>query len=114
MSAIKKLAEGLDSSASPISLNLLENKSGNLYRSISIIAKRSNQIAGQLKEELHTKLEEFATVTDNLEEVTENREQIEISRFYEKLPNPALIATEEFMNDEVYWRDPSTEEAPEA
>jgi len=79
-------------------------KTGNIYESIAIIAKRANQINITLKEELHNKLEEFATHTDSLEEVHENKEQIEISRAYEKMPNPALLATQEFMDDKIYFR----------
>jgi DNA-directed RNA polymerase subunit K/omega len=79
-------------------------KTGNIYESIAIIAKRANQINITLKEELYNKLEEFATHTDSLEEVHENKEQIEISRAYEKMPNPALLATQEFMNDKIYFR----------
>jgi DNA-directed RNA polymerase subunit K/omega len=79
-------------------------KTGNIYESIAIIAKRANQINITLKEELHNKLEEFATHTDSLEEVHENKEQIEISRAYEKMPNPALLATQEFMSDKIYFR----------
>ncbi len=82
----------------------LKNKTGNLYESIAIIAKRANQINITLKEELHSKLEEFATHTDSLEEIHENKEQIEISRAYERMPNPALLATQEFMEDKVYFR----------
>ena len=85
-------------------LNELKSKTGNVYESISIIAKRANQINISLKEELHSKLEEFASHTDSLEEVHENKEQIEISRAYEKMPNPALLATQEFMEDKVYYR----------
>lgn len=79
-------------------------KTGNIYESIAIIAKRANQINITMKEELHNKLEEFATHTDSLEEVHENKEQIEISRAYEKMPNPALLATHEFMDDKIYFR----------
>jgi DNA-directed RNA polymerase subunit K/omega len=82
----------------------IKNKTGNLYESIAIIAKRANQINITLKEELHSKLEEFASHTDSLEEVHENKEQIEISRAYEKMPNPALLATAEFMEDKIYHR----------
>ena len=82
----------------------------NLYESIAIVAKRANQIASHIKEELHSKLEDFATHTDNLEEVHENREQIEISRHYERLPNPALMATQEFQDDKIYFRNPAKEE----
>jgi DNA-directed RNA polymerase subunit K/omega len=85
-------------------VNELKNKTGNLYESISIIGKRANQINISLKEELHNKLEEFASHTDSLEEIHENKEQIEISRAYERMPNPALLATQEFMEGKVYHR----------
>jgi DNA-directed RNA polymerase subunit K/omega len=86
--------------------NLTEIKSstGNLYESIAIIGKRANQINISLKEELHNKLEEFASHTDSLEEIHENKEQIEISRAYEKMPNPALLATQEFLEGKIYHR----------
>ena len=85
-------------------LNELKKRTGNLYESISIIGKRANQINITLKEELHNKLEEFASHTDSLEEIHENKEQIEISRAYERMPNPSLLATQEFMEDKVYFR----------
>lgn len=87
--------------------NLMEIKAptGNLYESIAIIAKRANQINISLKEELHNKLEEFASHTDSLEEIHENKEQIEISRAYEKMPNPSILATQEFLEDKVYYRN---------
>lgn len=85
-------------------VNELKNKTGNLYESISIIGKRANQINISLKEELHNKLEEFASHTDSLEEIHENKEQIEISRAYERMPNPALLATQEFMEGKIYHR----------
>jgi DNA-directed RNA polymerase subunit K/omega len=85
-------------------VNELKNKTGNLYESIAIVAKRANQINISLKEELHNKLEEFASHTDSLEEIHENKEQIEISRAYERMPNPALLATQEFMDGKVYYR----------
>jgi len=86
--------------------NLAEIKAptGNLYASISIISKRANQINISLKEELHNKLEEFASHTDSLEEIHENKEQIEISRAYEKMPNPAILATQEFLEGKIYYR----------
>ena len=87
----------------------LEAKTGNIYESIAIIAKRANQIGAEIKEELSGKLSEFASSSDNLEEVFENREQIEISRFYEKMPKPANIAIQEFLEDKVYFRKPTTE-----
>jgi len=82
----------------------IKAKTGNLYESISIVAKRANQINIALKEELHNKLEEFASHTDSLEEIHENKEQIEISKAYEKMPNPALLATQEFFDDKIYFR----------
>jgi DNA-directed RNA polymerase subunit K/omega len=85
-------------------LNILKEKTGNLYESIAVIAKRANQINISLKEELHNKLEEFASHTDSLEEIHENKEQIEISRAYERMPNPALLATQEFLEDKIYFR----------
>jgi len=85
-------------------VELLEFKTGNVYESVAILSKRSNQISTELKRELSEKLEQFASYTDNLEEVFENREQIEISKFYERLPKPTLIAIEEFLNDEIYHR----------
>jgi DNA-directed RNA polymerase subunit K/omega len=85
-------------------LNVIKNKTGNVYESIAIVAKRANQINISLKEELHNKLEEFASHTDSLEEIHENKEQIEISRAYERMPNPALLATQEFLEDKIYYR----------
>lgn len=85
-------------------VNELKNKTGNLYESIAIIAKRANQINISVKEELHNKLEEFASHTDSLEEIHENKEQIEISRAYERMPNPALLATQEFVEAKIYYR----------
>ena len=82
----------------------IKEKTGNLYESIAIISKRAAQINISLKEELHNKLEEFASHTDSLEEVHENKEQIEISRAYERMPNPALLATQEFFDDKIYYR----------
>ena len=80
---------------------------GNIYESVAIIAKRANQISVEIKQDLSKKLSEFASYNDSLDEVFENREQIEISRFYEKLPKPTLLATQEFLDRNIYWRDPS-------
>lgn len=85
----------------------LSDPTGNIYESVAIIGKRSNQIAQDIKQELNKKLAEFANYNDSLEEVFENREQIEISRYYEKMPKPTLIATEEFLSNDVYWHDPA-------
>ncbi len=93
-------------------LREIEKESGNIYKSIVAIAKRSNQISVEMKEELSRKLEEFASYTDNLEEVFENREQIEISRFYERLPKSTAIATEEFIEGNVYFREADEEPKP--
>ena len=76
----------------------------NIYESVAIIGKRANQIAAEIKQDLSKKLAEFASYNDSLEEVFENREQIEISRYYEKLPKPTLIATQEYSDGNVYWR----------
>ena len=82
------------------------DETGNIYESVAIIGKRANQISLDIKNELSKKLQEFASVSDNLDEVFENREQIEISRFYEKLPKPSLIATQEFVEGKIYFRNP--------
>jgi DNA-directed RNA polymerase subunit K/omega len=82
---------------------------GNIYEAVAIMSKRANQISSEIKEELAGKLQEFNTHTDNLEEVFENREQIEISKHYEKLPKPALIAIQELMEDKIYYRNPAKE-----
>lgn len=87
----------------------LAEPTGNIYESVSIIAKRANQISVEIKNELSKKLQEFASMNDNLEEVSENREQIEISRYYEKLPKPTLIATQEFIEGKIYYRNPAKE-----
>lgn len=87
----------------------LAEPTGNIYESVAIIAKRANQISVEIKNELSKKLQEFASMNDNLEEVSENREQIEISRYYEKLPKPTLIATQEFIEGKIYYRNPAKE-----
>lgn len=91
-------------------LRELDKSTDNIYESLVIIAKRANQISNNMKEELHAKLAEFASSNDNLEEVFENREQIEISKHYERLPKPTLIAVDEFINGKVYHRNPSKEQ----
>lgn len=91
-------------------VRLLDAKTDNIYESLVIISKRANQIASNMKEELHSKLSEFASSNDNLEEVFENREQIEISKHYERMPKPTLIAIDEFLNDKIYYRNPSRDQ----
>lgn len=90
-------------------MRTFEAKTGNVYEALAIIAKRANQISLEMREELTGKLAEFATHTDNLEEIFENREQIEVSRFYERLPKPVLIAINEFLEDKIYHRNPVEE-----
>ncbi len=87
----------------------LSKDTGNVYETVSIIAKRANQIAGEMKHDLDQKIKEFTSLNDNLEEVSENREQIEISRYYEKLPKPVLIATQEYVEGKIHYRNPSKE-----
>ena len=94
-------------------LSKLDTETGNVYESVMIIGKRANKISQDMKHELNRKLEEFAYYTDNLEEVFENREQIEISKFYERLPKPVLIATQEFIEGKLYFRMNETEEKAE-
>ena len=85
-------------------LQILQDKTGNIYQTIAIVAKRANQINSKIKDELHRKLEEFGSLNDNLEEISENKEQIEISRFYERMANPAIQATHELLNDKIYFK----------
>ena len=92
-----------------ITRNMMDlcEETGNVYETVAIIGKRANQIGLEMKNDLSKKLQEFASYNDNLEEVFENREQIEISRYYEKLPKPTLIATQEFIEGKVYHRNPT-------
>lgn len=94
-------------------LSDLGHNTNNVYQTIAIVSKRANQIGVEIKQELNSKLEEFASYSDNLEEVFENREQIEISKFYERLPKPTLIAAQEFLEDKVYFRIPEAIEPKE-
>lgn len=87
-----------------------EEKTGNIYESLVVLAKRANHISSEMKEELNDKLSEFASITDNLEEVFENREQIEISKHYEKLPKASLVAIQEFLDGKIYYRNPANEQ----
>lgn len=84
----------------------MSQQTGNVYETVCVIGKRANQISVELKKELEKKLQEFAS-TDNMEEISENREQIEISKFYEKLPKPTLIATQEYLEDKLYFSNPA-------
>jgi len=85
----------------------LSSDTGNVYETVRIIGKRANQIGVEMKQDLDRKLQEFASYNDNLEEVFENREQIEISRYYEKLPKPSLLAVQEYIEGKLYYRNPA-------
>lgn len=100
--------KNLEAANTTITRNLvdMDKQTGNIYESINIVARRANQISTEIKEELNDKLSEFASASDNLEEVFENREQIEISKFYESQPKPNALAMAEFLNGEVYFRNP--------
>jgi len=98
-----------DTSAVTRTVREFDQETGNIYESVVIMSKRANQISLEMKEELDRKIAEFASPTDNLEEVFENREQIEIARFYERIPKPTLIAVQEFLDDKIYYRNPLKE-----
>ncbi|MGI5974608.1 MAG: DNA-directed RNA polymerase subunit omega [Paludibacter sp.] len=87
-------------------INAMSEEVGNVYEMVTIIAKRANQINVEIKSEIEKKLQDFGGSSDNIEEVFENREQIEISRYFEKLPKPTLLATQEFIEDKIYYRNP--------
>lgn len=91
----------------------LMEPTSNIYETVAILSKRANQISAELKEELTSKISEFAVPNDNLEEVFENREQIEIARYYENLPKPTLIAINEFLKEQIHYRNPLRESQPE-
>jgi DNA-directed RNA polymerase subunit K/omega len=93
-------------------LDSLNNGTENIYETVIVVSRRSNQISVEMKQELNKKLEEFASYTDNLEEVFENREQIEISKFYERLPKPTLIALQEFEESKIFFRNPDKPAKP--
>ncbi len=88
-----------------INKNEVDAPTGNIYEAISIVAKRAGQINGEIKKELLEKLDEFATYNDSLDEIFENKEQIEVSKFYEKLPKPQSLAIQEWLDDKIYWRN---------
>jgi DNA-directed RNA polymerase subunit K/omega len=96
-----------DQSIATRDIRRFDGQTGNIYEAVAIMSKRANQISSEIKEELSGKLQEFSSHTDNLEEVFENREQIEISKHYEKLPKPSLISIQEFLEDKIYYRNPA-------
>lgn len=104
MTDIKTKVQGLEPNIQARNIKKFVEPTGNVYHSLAIISKRASQIAVDLKHELHNKLEEFAVSSDTIEEIHENKEQIEISKFYERLPNPVLIASDEFSNGDIHWR----------
>ena len=101
-----------DAPVSTVTRNIVQiaEKTGSIYEAVVICSRLADQVNAELRKELYEKLEEFATYNDNLEEVHENREQIEVSKYYEKLPKPTLIAMEEFLSDNVYYSRKSDEE----
>ena len=96
-----------------LNVDEIASKTGNIYKSVKVIGKRARQLSATQKEELNEKLAEFASDIDNLEEVFENREQIEISRYFERLPKSTTVASEELVNDELFYRNPEEEEEEE-
>ena len=104
MSDIKSKVQGLEANVRARDIKSIAESTGNIYEALNVISKRAGQIAVDLKQELHSKLEEFAISSDTIEEVHENKEQIEISKFYERLPNPVIIATEEYLEEEIHYR----------
>ena len=104
MSDIKTKVQGVDPNISAQNIHRFVEDTGNIYEALAVIAKRANQLSVDLKKELVDKLDEFAISPETIEEITENKEQIEISKFYERLPNPAKIATEEFFDGELHYQ----------
>ncbi|MBN2174923.1 MAG: DNA-directed RNA polymerase subunit omega [Bacteroidales bacterium] len=100
-----------DTTAVTRKLRDFDKDTANIYEAVAIVSKRANQISLEMKEELNQKIQEFATTQDNLEEIFENREQIEIAKFYEKLPKPTLIAVHEFLHNKVYYRNPQKKDS---
>ena len=106
MSTIKDLASAVDANVKARDIKDMASKTANIYESITVISKRARQLSAEVKKELHVKLEEFVIVTETIEEIHENKEQIEISRSYEKMANPTVLATEEFLRGDLEWRYP--------
>ncbi|MEP6647032.1 MAG: DNA-directed RNA polymerase subunit omega [Saprospiraceae bacterium] len=106
MSNIKNLSTNIDPNVKARDIKDLSSRTTNIYESIAIITRRARQLSSDLKKELHDKLEEFVVVTETIEEIHENKEQIEISRAYEKMANPTILATEEFIAGDLEWRYP--------
>jgi DNA-directed RNA polymerase subunit K/omega len=109
MSDIKSKVQSLDPNVTARDILGLVKDTDNIYETLSIMTKRAKQLSVDLKHELNTKLQEFSSTTDAIEEIQENKEQIEISKFYERLPNPAVIAIDEFQKGEIHYRYPADE-----
>lgn len=110
MSDIKTKVQGIDPNIGAKDVADIAGRTGNLYEALAVVARRAKMLSRDIKHELHNKLEEFAVTPDTIEEVHENKEQIEISKFYERLPNPTVIAMQEFLNEELSYRYRDTEE----
>lgn len=104
--SIKSLATAVDPNVRARDIKDMASRTQNIYESISVISKRARQLSAELKKELHDKLEEFVVVTETIEEIHENKEQIEISRSYERMASPTILATEEFLNGDLEYRYP--------
>jgi DNA-directed RNA polymerase subunit K/omega len=107
MTDIKTRVQAIDPNVRARDMKLFAERTGSVYEAIAVIAKRSNQLNVDIKQELHQKLEEFAVTNETIEEIHENKEQIEISKFYERLPNAAIIATEEYLDDKLEVKEKS-------
>jgi DNA-directed RNA polymerase subunit K/omega len=112
MSDIKTKVQGVDPNIQARNIGAIIKPTNNIYESLSIITRRSKQLSIDLKHELNQKLQEFTINTDTIEEVQENKEQIEISKFYERLPNPSIIALDEFLKGEIHYRYGSQPQPP--
>ena len=113
MTDIKNQVQSIDANSKARNISQFTKESNNIYLSLAIITNRAKQLAVDIKQELHSKLDEFAITSETIEEIQENKEQIEISKFYEKLPNPTLIATEEFLEGKLEYRSRFQEEDDE-
>ena len=114
MTDIKSKVQSIDPNLKARAIEQMVKESGNVYETLAVVTKRAKQLNMDIKKELHGKLDEFAIVSDTIEEVQENKEQIEISKFYERLPNPTIIALKEFLDDELEYEFRTNEDKGEA
>lgn len=110
MTDIKNKVQSIDPNAEARNIDDFIRETGNIYEALTVIASRAKQLSVEIKQELHAKLDEFAITSETIEEIQENKEQIEISKFYEKLPNPTIIATNEFFDGRLEYRKRDSEE----